>query len=217
MGGVQNIRREHAQRFPDASLFEAGKYVQMRTISCSQCGKQDTIRDSTHNGLPADTVANKFRQRGWRIGSRASNDACSACANAKAQKANSQVQMGETLMVMPKPQLVADPPRQPTIVDRRRIMNALDVGYDAEAGRYHGEARDASIAEELDLPRAWVTELRSTLYGESERNEADAAREALAKARDSEIDRLQGELNAAMELLARIDGELRQLKQKAAA
>ena len=68
----------------------------------------------------------------------------------------------------------ADPPRQPTREDNRRIRDYLDSNFDELAGRYRGDLSDHRAAERLSVPRAWVSAIRSSLYGD-DRNEADEA------------------------------------------
>jgi len=81
----------------------------------------------------------------------------------------------EPVIVTPEePMTSAAPPARPTRADIRAIQDALDLAYNVEAQRYVGEATDASVAEGLNLPRAWVTEERERAYG-PEVNEAASA------------------------------------------
>lgn len=72
----------------------------------------------------------------------------------------------------------AEPPRQPSLADIRKIRQALDETYDDEAQCYRGDASDRTVAERLSVPRAWVSQERAHAYG-PERCEKD--REDLAK------------------------------------
>lgn len=65
--------------------------------------------------------------------------------------------------VIPMPTAAA--PRQPTREDRRRIMEALDVGYLVDKGCYAKSGSDKALAERLGVPRAWVSEERDRAYG----------------------------------------------------
>ena len=65
----------------------------------------------------------------------------------------------------------AEPPRQPTLADNRRIRDALDELYDEGAGHYRGAANDKAVAEKLNVPTAWVANVRENFYG-PERSEA---------------------------------------------
>ena len=59
----------------------------------------------------------------------------------------------------------ADPPPTPTPAALRRIRDALDIAYDLDSQGYSIGHTDESVAKELDLPRAWVTDLREQMYG----------------------------------------------------
>lgn len=67
----------------------------------------------------------------------------------------------------------AEPPRQATREDNRRVRDKLDSVYDDGQGRYTKDWTDAKVAADLRVPRAWVTAIRSSLYGDDV-NEAQA-------------------------------------------
>uniref|UniRef100_A0AB74UMI7 Modular polyketide synthase n=1 Tax=Caulobacter phage BL57 TaxID=3348355 RepID=A0AB74UMI7_9VIRU len=68
---------------------------------------------------------------------------------------------------------VADPkpPRAATPAENRRIIEALDTHYNTLKQCYIGAWTDKKVADELNLPWAWVAEMRERVYG-PERNEA---------------------------------------------
>lgn len=72
----------------------------------------------------------------------------------------------------------AEPPKPPTREDRRLVVDELDRVYDMTAERYRGEDSDKVVAERLNKPRALVTQVRSDLYGDHDRNEAELKAEA---------------------------------------
>jgi len=59
----------------------------------------------------------------------------------------------------------AEPPRTATREDKRRIRDFLDSNYDDNLGRYFKDWTDEKAATKLNLPRAWVSDLREDLYG----------------------------------------------------
>jgi hypothetical protein len=72
-------------------------------------------------------------------------------------------------------------PRASTIAQRREIRDYLDANYDEDNARWRGELSDKKAAEDLSMPRAWITQVRETTYG-PDVNEADAkAREVDAQ------------------------------------
>lgn len=73
----------------------------------------------------------------------------------------------------------AEPPRQPTLADNRRIRDFIDSNYDEAAARWCGDLSDAKAADRLKVPRAWVASVRGAFYGEDV-NEAQVERIAVA-------------------------------------
>jgi len=61
--------------------------------------------------------------------------------------------------------LGAEPPRQPTREDKRKIREALDACYLIDKARYAGDGNDKTLAERLNVPRAWVAAERDDAYG----------------------------------------------------
>lgn len=62
--------------FDFATRHKGADHWNVRIAKCSVCGKTEDVRDSKANGLPVSAVAQKFRQRGWEIGSRRNKDRC---------------------------------------------------------------------------------------------------------------------------------------------
>ena len=77
--------------------------------------------------------------------------------------------------------------RQPTRDERSAIHDELTKLYDTVDQRYSGNESDKTLAERLDVPRAWVSDLRTMFFGDYDRNAASekkqlAVTEALALA-----------------------------------
>lgn len=111
-------------------------------------------------------------------------------------------------------------PRTPTVADRRRIMDELELSYDIKASCYMNGLGDDTIAKHLALPRAWVSEVRGQFFGELNINADElAVRDELVHAL-AEFKQLKGRLGQLEgkidELLVRADRVLgrggRQLK-----
>lgn len=102
----------------------------------------------------------------------------------------------------------AEAPRQPTREDRRKIVDHLDGCYNLDKGRYSGDWSDAKTAEELKVPRAWVSDLREQLYGPEGNEVADLVVKDFdaLKARAAE---LEGDV---VRLMEKADGFIRELK-----
>lgn len=73
-----------------------------------------------------------------------------------------------------------EPPREPTRVQKREIMDLLASAYDTKNERYLSGDTDETIAQELDVMPGWVAQLREEFFGPNGGNE--------------DIDRLAGEV-----------------------
>lgn len=82
----------------------------------------------------------------------------------------------------PTPTVAVIPPREPTQTDKRRIFRAIDDVWDELKARYTGVNTDQSIADKLNVPRAWVATARIEAFGDAMRNEA--AERALTELKD---------------------------------
>lgn len=78
--------------------------------------------------------------------------------------------------------IAADPPPEPDRKQKREIMLALEEFYDVDAGRFVGDATDASIAELTSTRPGWVAQIREEFFGPVGSNE--------------EMERLIEEINA---------------------
>lgn len=107
-----------------------------------------------------------------------------------------------------------DPPemtsvRQPSREQRRAILDQLDLGYDMSAQRYNKDGSDQKVAEQLNVPRAWVTSLRTDLYGDFDRNEASDLR---AKQLDDMVAKAVVAVDHLLSLATQAEGLLNELK-----
>jgi hypothetical protein len=74
----------------------------------------------------------------------------------------------------PTPIITAD--RQPTRDERSLIHDELTKNYNIVEQRYDKDGSDAAVASRLDLPRAWVTDLRTMFFGDHDRNQISEKR-----------------------------------------
>jgi hypothetical protein len=194
---VRHENVEHGyQRFQRSSIQIDGKWVMMVTARCSYrgCGYQDRIRDTVQ--VQGELAVAKFRQRGWRIGSSPAADLCPKCAK-MGRKAKPPKEK--------KFMATAEQPRQPTIPERRQIMEELEVHYDVAAERYMAAFSDESIASKLNVPRAWVSDIRTQLFGLHGGNETE-----LKVAAD--LEGLEKRVDDALTMLAEISADIGRLK-----
>lgn len=169
-------------------------------IHCTKCShiEQMVIRNG-HGAkkLPVDVIAKKFRDKGWSVGSRRNKDICPECQKTTPSEARKEPET----MSKPNPPLTvvaAEPPREATRDQKRAILHKLDENYDEKARSYVGACTDQTIASELGVPRAWVSDLREEFYGPSGEN--DEVR-ALRKEMQTERERIKKLEAAAMGLV----------------
>jgi hypothetical protein len=152
---------------------------------CSKCPATSDVRLGQGSSLEPEGVAKKLRARGWTIAGTAAGDLCPRCAGrntplSKSQKRAAYCRIAGVPRAKPEETKVsaAEKPKAPTINDRRRIMDALEAHYDTDAGRYSKAFTDDALAATLDVPRAWVAEIRLAFFGEGAGNEAATLRDA---------------------------------------
>lgn len=215
-------------RFRVVSEPHEGVWRRLQMIKCCQCGYDGKLVDSSNDRLPPEMVAQKFRQRGWKVGSNASGDVCPKCAGAKkkpltpAQKRAAFCKIAGVPRAQPDPQVrVIEPtkeetvmtaaaqPQQPTPADRRRVSDALEEHYLTEKGCYRDSFSDEALAAKLDVPRAWVTELRELLFGPGAGNEAREKQQEEFKALRAEFEDASGKI---MTMLDGIEKRLKKLE-----
>ena len=166
--------------FQRTSVTVDHRAVPAYAITCNGCGKQDKLITSKPSGaLPAIMVAKKFIERGWVAGARVRDDRCPACqALAKAPKKKIEtaqvIEMTQPQKTLP-PEVVsstpimtikrADPPPVMEKEDRRIIFAEIDTNYIDEQKGYAEGWNDARVAKGLNVPLAWVRELRDANFG----------------------------------------------------
>jgi hypothetical protein len=168
--------------FQRTSVTVDHRAVPAYAITCNSCGKQDKLISSKPSGaLPAIMVAKKFIERGWIAGARVRDDRCPACqAIDKAPKKKIEtaqvIEMAQPQKDLPKeitilaeapvvPAKRADPPPVMEKEDRRIIFAEIDTNYIDEQKGYAEGWNDARVAKGLNVPLAWVRELRDANFG----------------------------------------------------
>ena len=168
--------------FQRTSVTVDHRAVPAYAITCNGCGKQDKLITSKPSGsLPAIMVAKKFIERGWIAGARVRDDRCPACqAIDKAPKKKIEtaqvIEMAQPQKDLPKeitilaeapvvPAKRADPPPVMEKEDRRIIFAEIDTNYIDEQKGYAEGWNDARVAKGLNVPLAWVRELRDANFG----------------------------------------------------
>ena len=141
----------------NSSVKPDGGNAVTQSRECSKCGAIGEINVRSGNGkpLPAVFMSKKLTQKGWLITKKAA--ICAAC--------QSSLKLKETCKLPPAP--IPSQPREPTALDRRRIIRAIEDNWSDTDARYIGSATDKTIAAEVpgDIPWAWVKNQREELFG----------------------------------------------------
>lgn len=164
-------------------------------IQCGGCGKTEVTRLNTM-AYGVDTAereirfgTRKFEQMGWHVGKNKSQHRCLACIEvAKSQRvleqAQNEAKIVRTLsMASPSPApkgangathmpVVQDStaPKVMTRDDRRLIFEKLNEVYVDEKTGYVAPWTDKSLATDLGVPQAWVSQIRDENFGPEKSN-----------------------------------------------
>lgn len=132
------------------------------TITCGKCGAKAEASSPGSTPLPPEALNRKFKAQGWYVGRRTSQHRCPSCLFKPPKKPKPT----ETKTMDTTPKIVAaSPVRIMQRSDRRRIMDRLDSVYPEPERGYIKGASDESVAKTLDVPRAWVMQVRDESYG----------------------------------------------------
>jgi hypothetical protein len=187
-------------------------------ITCSECGETDTVQPNGRAGtMPPQIIQQKFRQKGWNVGSTHRKDLCPECNGAKEVKAYT---VDKNLRVEPKDiqrptnviQITKEPavatPMQISRDDRRIILAKLNEVYLDETTGYRPGWSDNRVADDLGVMSTWVSQLRLENFGDLGVSALDAQiREEAAKIRDA----LQELELQVMEVLQTMQGRMEEL------
>lgn len=174
---------------------EGGKAGTYATAVCGSCGAKEDVFASASAGRgaqPSESLSPKFRKLGWRIGSRKGKHTCPDCQKRQ-----------------PKPK--ADPPAQPKPEDRRAILEALEIVFCSDDGFDEGYD-DTRVAEEQNVPRRWVEDIREQFIGPIPKPKVDHAAAAAA-----ELVHLEEELAKAMDVSKSVVAAFKDLQQRSSA
>ena len=153
-------------RFRRISELVEGKYTRFQVAKCGTCDREDRWRDTNTSSAPEEMVKRQFQRRGWEFGQRHTSDLCPKCVATR----DAPVPKNKEPKIM-----AVEPPRQPTLEDKRRIREALFSHYNEEAGCYSKSHSDKTVAAGLNVPFAWVSTAREALGFGPDKNEAASA------------------------------------------
>jgi hypothetical protein len=159
-----------------------GKRTRVARAKCSQEGCASEHDVHLKVALPPEIILKKFHQAGWHFNSQG-YPTCPACL-ARPKRPHLVAITKESPAVVAhlpkelqpmnienKAHPAAASQRQPIPIERqqfatlRRVFDKLETHFDPALGRFTKGQSDATIAAELNVPRAVVTQAREEAFG----------------------------------------------------
>lgn len=207
-----NNREEHERFGRTVMETEAGTSIFFRLPACTECHAEERIR--VVRNLPPEAFAGVMRKRGWRVGK--TDLVCPACvAKPPVPKPIPTPPVLQEVPKMPIPNPVSAPPAAPTVAaappppaspaDRKKVREALYEHYDEDKARYRQSWSDKALGAKLQVPWAWVAEIREALgFGPDQCEAADLRAAELAAVRSELADLADDFVRRSAALEARI-------------
>lgn len=186
-----HLRTGRARRFTYATRVNGAQSTSVQIAVCGNCGLEGYL-NVPYGGMKDNAVEEKFRQRHWFIGARIKDDRCPRCheiAKEARRKGGSGAVAGAMaaaqgkkeheefvkMTTTPKPSTVTplravegasqEPPREMSREDRRIIFAKLQDVYIDEKSGYADQWTDITVAKDLNVPRAWIEQIREENFG----------------------------------------------------
>lgn len=174
--------------FPIVATIRDGQMHRTCKITCGECGHVGDIGNQSFGTKRANELApRKFRERGWLVGRRPADDRC-PLHNPRLRSTEPDSPHPEETEMPKAPinhfdgqPLAAEPPRTMSFIDRRVILTKIEEVYIDEKIGYASGWSDRKVATDLNVPQAWVAELREQNFGPAINEDfAEIAREIAA-------------------------------------
>lgn len=195
-----------ARVFEKGTITMAGRQVGAFTVRCTHpmCRESvDIIDRKPIKECSATNLRLRFENKGWFLGSTIHEDLCPDHAKAALaeRRARRRPQATNIKLVSDNgapPIMPAEQPKAMTREDKRIINLHLHEVYIDEIKGYQTPWTDKSVAQHLNVPVAWVKEIRDDLFGPAADN--SEVREYLERAEKVKAD--------AADLLAKVNAQI---------
>ncbi|KNY18221.1 hypothetical protein AKG11_03520 [Shinella sp. SUS2] len=141
-----------------------GRALAMKIV-CAECGGVAYFPHQTgKTRKPPIAAQQSFQNKGWVVGKGPRKDFCPFHAAPASRKGRAAMAVnGKTIELAANPPVRAEPPREPSVEDRRIInLKLMEVYTD---GGYVSPWTDQRVADDLNVPRAWVSAVREFSFG----------------------------------------------------
>ena len=181
------VDTRHIRHFERTGIVSGSGRIPALRIVCGCCEAAGYVPATAalRQGEPAAAIA-AFGAHGWQVGATPAEDRCPACSRRSSSDRKQTTKGAGTMAAGPRKTtakaatakttanaesptvseaqtLQADLPPQMGRDDRRIIMEKLDDVYGDNA--YGGSWTDTTVARDLNVPRAWVSEVREAFFG----------------------------------------------------
>lgn len=182
-------------------------------IVCAECGAVAYFAHQTGaRRKPPVAAKQNFQAKGWVVGSGPRKDFCPLHAAPSSRKGRAEMPANQNGTAEPSPK--ADAPREITREERGIIFAKIGDVYGSD--RYVTPWTDQKVADDLGVPRAWVSDVREQFYGPEGSNPlldqflADNAvfqreRAAMAEERKAALEMIRKGTEAAQRICRRCD------------
>lgn len=147
------------------AIGDTGGRALAMQIVCAECGGVAYFPHQTgKTRKPPIAAQQSFQNKGWVVGKGPRKDFCPIHAAPASRKGRADMAAnGTTIDLTANLPARAEPPRTPSVDDRRIINLKLTECY-ADGG-YVSPWTDQRVADDLSVPRAWVSEVREFSFG----------------------------------------------------
>jgi len=150
---------------------ERKRQVARYTCGCCKRTIDVPIKPDNKSSLSIEMHRRILRNKGWIMTSRADHVRCDNCQGSHKPmpvqpdpKPNGHAVSNAPANAPPQPSTL------PSSIQRLNIRTKLDTCFDDADGVYLSGESDETIAAALNIPRAWVTNIREAAYGPIRQN-----------------------------------------------
>ena len=157
------------RKYPITSVKHGDGFVPAVLICCGEpgCTAAASMKATGRSGPAPEFAERFFRRQGWELGRKPSDDRCPD--HTKKAKRNAAEHKETADMPTNKTPAVAEPPRQ-LGRDEQRIIHAYLQGVYIDEVGYSVGWTDQTVASNLNVPVAWVSEVREQFFGDAGSN-----------------------------------------------
>jgi len=210
---------------PHRKILEDKRSIWLSRIHCSAPGCQN-FNDIAPGGgggiLPPNILDQMWRRRGWTVGGSKDDDLCPDCTTKKLRQRVFREPEDKVIELRPRfraepvaPALKLPPPLTEGL--RRTIVAEIEAHWSDSGEGYAGDWTDRDVARDLDVPLAYVKNIREKVFGACGENQKIAKLRERVKAAVSRADEMEGILTRALdefcEFKSYVSGLVAELKE----